>query len=275
MWFTCFAWNTLCLISSQVHLWSGLCGYRGKWMSSYLTSCSGLVQRSLSHLGRVSILLSQSGSTHAAPWTTRWSRAWDCHKPWPSSLLTADAQAQGCSGTVSPGLKDHSCWAQTPFQWQLNHRCCPVADTLLCASLSGAAQCWSEGDFTCSKQQHVKRHDEMALESLSGSLKVEKGELLYENVFFSNWFLLALPLVYFHCSRALALRAADPASCVGFFIVSSTAMQEDAMGQVIPSGTLQGMPLASQGSSLALAALNTQRLHWRCGINLPFWWVFL
>lgn len=43
----------------------------------------------------------------------------------------------------------------------------------------------------------------MALEGLSDSLKVVKGEVFYEKVFFSSWFLLALPLMCFHCTRAL------------------------------------------------------------------------
>lgn len=52
------------------------------------------------------------------------------------------------------------------------------------------------------------------------------------------------------------------------FTVSSTAVQEDAVGQVLPSSTLRGMPLASQGPSLALAASNPQQFHWRWGTNL-------
>jgi len=47
------------------------------------------------------------------------------------------------------------------------------------------------------------------------------------------------------------------------FTVPSTAMQEGVVRQVLPSPTLQGMPLASQGLSLAFVALNTQELHWR------------
>lgn len=48
---------------------------------------------------------------------------------------------------------------------------------------------------------------------------------------------------------------------MGIFTVASTAMQEDVVGQVLPSSTPRGMSLASQGPSLALAALHTQQLH--------------
>lgn len=54
-----------------------------------------------------------------------------------------------------------------------------------------------------SKEQHSKRQVKMALEGLSDSLKVVKGEVFYEKVFFSSWFLVALPLMCFHCTRAL------------------------------------------------------------------------
>lgn len=109
----------------------------------------------------------------------------------------------------------------------------------------------------------------MALEGLSGSLKVVKGKVYYENVFFSNWFLLALPLMCFRCTRAWAFM--NRWSCHPHGNLCCGKHCCAVVGQVLPSPTLRGTPLASQGPSLALAALNTQQFHWRWGRNLHFW----
>lgn len=109
----------------------------------------------------ISILPSQSEQNVVVPWTMKQGAAelGVATNPDIHPCLQLMPKAQHCSGIVSPGHKDLPCRVQTPFQWQLNlltHRYCPMVDTLLCSPLSDAAQCRSDGNFSCSKERRQR-----------------------------------------------------------------------------------------------------------------------
>lgn len=126
-------------------------------MSWHILSFSSLVQRPLSH---------PDGSQHLAKsvWAQRVAVPWDEGQqisglPQILTFTLADSwcpKQKVALAWLALGIRIILVECKHLFSgsWNpLTNRCCPMVDTLPCAPLSGTAQCWSDGNFSCSKQK--------------------------------------------------------------------------------------------------------------------------